>query len=721
MHEPWTIRAPTEETARLRTDKRCLYVTEKETDELLTGDPALAEARAREAVAADSGDLQAQVLLGAALRLQWRFEEARAVLDPLIRVAPHMGFAVRELGLVLARLGRPAEAIDALLSAIDLLPLDKRAWFCLGELLEAEAPDDSPDNVAPAASPVPMDEARSAFQDGRLEEAETILRQELQVRSDNSGALRLLSEVLLRLGQWRDAMHLLEQYIELIPDSVAARFRYASMQLVFGGFVRALPFIDELLRRKPANKIYRIMKLICLSRGRKFAAAKVEFEAFLEDYRNQPGLWLEYARLLKNEQGGNLRKAIDNATRIMPTFVNAYLIAAFTKSIELDDAFAGRVLCQLTRGALSYEDRARLHFTLGRAFEDLRRYDQAFEHYRRSNDILSSGRDFGPERGQDFIEKTKRYFSPRFFRTRDGWGYPARDPIFVVGMLRAGSTLVEQILSSHSNIEGLGELRDLQDIAQKLGSNAKRQNDLPYPLDIGNLDAARTYALGEEYLDRVRSRRKTGRPFFTDKMPGNFSQIAFIHLILPNARIIDVRRHPLDCCLSCFKHYFPAGQPLSTKLRETGRAYACYVELMAFFDEVLPGRVHRVIYEQLVEDPQREIRRLLDYLELPFEEECLRFHENARVVTTISQDQVRMPLYNTAVGQWRNFEPWLAPLKEELGYVLDRYPETPRYFTKLHARSNRPLALGQGANPFATVKGIGQISFEIPTGRKIAR
>jgi hypothetical protein len=283
-------------------------------------------------------------------------------------------------------------------------------------------------------------------------------------------------------------------------------------------------------------------------------------------------------------------------------------------------------------------------------------------------------------------------------------------------MPRAGSTLTEQILSSHSMIEGLGELRELGEITRKLADQAKAQKKPPYPMILGELDAERILALGEEYLEKTQSRRKTESRYFTDKMPGNYVHVAFIHLILPNAKIIDIRRHPLDCCFSCFKHYFPAGQPLSTNLRDVGRAYVEYVELMAFFDELLPGRVHRVIYENLVDDPETEVRRMLGYLGLPFEEECLRFYENKRHVRTISQDQVRMPLYKTGKEQWRSYDRWLGPLKEELGYVLDCYPDVPKYFTEIHARWNQPLALGAGANLFGTVKGIGQIPFEIAAG-----
>jgi hypothetical protein len=245
-------------------------------------------------------------------------------------------------------------------------------------------------------------------------------------------------------------------------------------------------------------------------------------------------------------------------------------------------------------------------------------------------------------------------------------------------MPRSGSTLTEQILSSHSAIEGLGELPDLDTIVNRLLSGVKSEKLLQaYAKTLKHLDAKDFRSLGEGYLELTHRRRKLGRPFFTDKALANFGQIGLIHLILPNAKIIDIRRHPLDCGWSCFTSHFPGGMPFSHKLSDIGRHYADYVALMAHFESVLPGRVHRVTYEDLVADPETEVRRLLDYLGLPFEEQCLNFHENKRAVITLSAEQVRMPLYKSGVGQWRPYEAWLGPLKAALGPVLDSYPSGP--------------------------------------------
>lgn len=709
FRRPWTLETRVGPIAHAR--KPPHYVTEEEVKDLLAGDPKRAEGRARQALAADPGDWQARALLGGALRQQKRYEEARAVLEPVVASAPHMSDAMREYGLTLIGHGEQEKGIDALCRAIDFCYLDKSAWYWLGEFL----------GFGEIISTVPGDgrvaQAREACRDERFEDAEILLRQLMAASPNDAAILKFLGEVFLRMGRWAEAKPLLQRSVELAPDSHTTRFRCATMLFAHAHFEEALPHIDELRKRDPASRLYQSMKFVCLSRSHKSDRAVAEFQAMDDGCRNQPGLWLEYARQLRNERGGTeilvaLRKAWD----LVPSFVDAYVAAAFSKSVRLDDRFVAEVLAQISCGGLSYEDRARLHFALGKAFEDMMCYKDSFEHYRISNDILCTSRNFGPEMSARFKQRITRFYRPSFFRKRQGWGNPAPDPIFIVGMPRAGSTLVEQILSSHSQIEGLGELHELTEISGGLEREMLERKAPPYPVLLRDIDSARLRSLGDEYLLNTRRRRRTAKPYFTDKMPANRNHVGFIHLVLPNARIIDVRRHPLDCCFSCFKHYFPAGQPLSTNLRDIARSYVDYVEMMAFFDGLLPGRLHRVIYEHLVDDPEREVRRLLDHIGLPFEDQCLRFHENRRFVATISQEQVRMPLYKTGKEQWRRYESWLGPLKEELGYVLERYPEVPEYFAAIHVRWKRPLSLGVGANPFATVNGVRQSPFEIASG-----
>jgi hypothetical protein len=284
---------------------------------------------------------------------------------------------------------------------------------------------------------------------------------------------------------------------------------------------------------------------------------------------------------------------------------------------------------------------------------------------------------YDAEENHGHVERSRRFFTPAFFAQRQGWGCPAPDAIFIVGLPRSGSTLIEQILASHSQVEGTMELPDVAMLARVVGARTTRESGSAYPRALEKFSAGELRELGERYLRQTRIQRKTPAPFFIDKMPNNFAHLGLIHLMLPNAKIVDARRHPLGCCLSGFKQHFARGQAFTYDLAEIGRYYRDYVELMAHFDQVLPGRVHRVFYENMVEDTEAEVRRLLDYCGLPFEEGVLRFHENQRAVRTASSEQVRRPIFRDGMEQWKHFETDLGPLREALGDVLTLYPANP--------------------------------------------
>ncbi len=315
-----------------------------------------------------------------------------------------------------------------------------------------------------------------------------------------------------------------------------------------------------------------------------------------------------------------------------------------------------------------------MHFALGKAFEDLGEPKAAFSHYRQGNELRRRTLDHDPDEVTEEIRVSSRTFIKAFFAERAAGGSLATDPIFVVGMTRAGSTLVEQILASHSAIEGTKELAYIGLIAREIG---RRSDD--YHARLAALGPDQRHAYGEEYLELMRVHRRQSRPFFIDKMPNNWLHVPLIHLILPNAKIIDVRRHPLACGVSNFRQHFARGQQVTYDLGWFGRFYADYVRLMAHIDEVLPGRVHRVFYERLVSDTEGEVRRLLDYIGVPFEQSCLRFHETSRAIYTPSSEQVRQPIDAAKKDEWRAYDEWLAPLKEALGSVLDDYPDVPDF------------------------------------------
>ncbi|HMI36164.1 MAG TPA: sulfotransferase, partial [Steroidobacteraceae bacterium] len=349
------------------------------------------------------------------------------------------------------------------------------------------------------------------------------------------------------------------------------------------------------------------------------------------------------------------------------------------KTFRFSSAELEAMRVQLRRQDLADEDRFHLHFAIGKALEDAGQYAESFEHYSLGNALRRKEVHYDPEELTQSVRRAKALCTREFFASRSGYGATAPDPIFIVGLPRAGSTLLEQILSSHSLVEGTMELPEINAVTRTLRDRVAGKDKLEYPEALERIVAADCGEFGEQYLANTRIVRKSGAPYFIDKMPNNFLHIGLIHLILPNAKIIDARRHPLGCCFSGFKQHFARGQHFSYRLEDIGRYYYDYVELMAHFDRVLPGRVHRVIYERMVADTESEIRRLLDYCGLPFEERCLRFYENDRPVATPSAEQVRQPIYRQAVDQWQHYEPWLGPLKEALGEVLTRYPGTPEF------------------------------------------
>ena len=342
------------------------------------------------------------------------------------------------------------------------------------------------------------------------------------------------------------------------------------------------------------------------------------------------------------------------------------------KTVRFEDRDIAAMEAGLAMPNMAIQNRIRLNFGLGKAFEDRRDAAAAFRHYAEGNRLRASISTFDPRMISDWVDKCVTLFTPAFFAKRAGQGSPARDPIFIIGMQRSGSTLVEQILASHPAVEGTAELTDIPNIARQCGEAAAREGQ-PFERYFSGLAADHLRALGESYLETSRIHRTTDRPFFTDKMPNNWMHLGMIRAILPNARIVDVRREPVSCCFSNWKQLYAQGLDHSNKLETMGLYYADYVRLMRHFDAAQPGMVHRVIYEDLVDDLEREVRRLLDYLDLPFDPACLDFHANQRTVRTISAGQVRKPINRDGIGQSQPFDQWLDPLKTALGDTLDRW------------------------------------------------
>jgi tetratricopeptide (TPR) repeat protein len=521
-----------------------------------------------------------------------------------------------------------------------------------------------------------LSEAAALMRVRRYGQAGNLLREYLKSHSQDVSALHLLAENMARQGRTGEALGTLELALAAAPEARAPRYAYAELLAKGNRPGEALAQAEVLLAAEPRNPLFRRLKAIALEAAQQHEAAAELWRALTADYPDEIELWLRYGHALRGTGARDAAvAAYRQAIAYAPSFGAAWWALADMKTVRLDDADIAAMEAQIERAKPA--DRVRLNFALGKAYGDRAQYEKSFEHYARANALHRQDLEHDPDVLTGYVARCKRVFAAELFRTRAGMGCPSPDPIFLVGMARAGSTLVEQILASHSKIEGTRELADLAQISRRIQTELGPSAAVNYPQALAMLDGPTLKALGERYIETTRAHRKTGRPFFTDKMGPNFVHVGLIKLILPNAKIVDVRRHPLASGMSIFAQLFPKGENHAYRLADIGRLYRDYADLMAHFDAVLPGAVHRVHYETLVAEPEGEIRRLLGHLGLAFEPQCLDFHQTERVVTTVSAEQVRVPLYRDALAQWRRYEPWLGPLKEALGPALDAYPHAP--------------------------------------------
>ena len=653
------------------------------TERLLAADPARAAAQAEEILRVVPGHPKAQLLLAAAMHAQGDLAAARVILEPLARAQPRVAAIHVELGAVLGRLDETEPAIAALSRATELAPNHPSAWRELGDQLTIAGETEKAEaayarHIKASVNEPQLIAAATALVDNKLAVAERLLRDYLKQHPTDVVAIRMLAETGSRLGRYEDAENLLVRCLELAPGFAEARANYAGVLFRANKQKEAVEQGEILLKRDPRNPGYRNLMAAALARLGESQHALDFYEAVLKDYPNQPKAWMSYGHTLKvvGRQDDSIAAYRKSITQL-PSLGEAWWSLANLKTFRFTADDVAAMEKTLARTDISEEDRYHLHFALGKALEDEARYADSFAHYEKGNALRKKRVAYDEDESADQVRRARALFTPEFFRERAGSGSPARDPIFIVGLPRSGSTLIEQILSSHSEVEGTMELPDIMSIAGRLGARKRRGEPTAYPEKLAELTRDDFAQLGEEYLSRTRIQRRLDRPFFTDKMPNNFAYAGLIHLILPNAKIIDARRHPLGCCFSNFKQHFARGQGFTYDLAGMGRYYRDYVALMAHFDAVLPGRVHRVIYERMVEDPESEVRALLNYCALPFEDSCLRFYENERSVRTASSEQVRQPIYRDAVEHWQNYEPWLDPLKDALGPVLTSYPSVP--------------------------------------------
>ena len=653
--------------------------------DLLNRRPQLALEQATVILEGVPGHPIATLIVGTAQRLLGDTPSALGTLENLTRSQPKASAAHYEYGLALASVGRGEEAVASLRRAVELSPELPGAWRALADHLTAIGDTAGADaayarHIKAATRDPRLLRPAAALCENDIPLAEALLREHLREHPTDVAAIRMFAEVAARLGRYQDAENLLTRCLELAPGFHGARQNYAVALFRQGKHAAALPEIERLLAIEPRNPNYRSLHAAVLAGVGEYARAIDIYVQVLREYPSQAKIWMSYGHVLKtagaaSEGIGAYRRALE----LEPRLGEAWWSLANLKTYRFDAADMARMRQQLARGDLAAEDRYHFHFALGKALEDEQRYADSFEHYRQGNALRRAQLHYDPERIDGHVKRSKSLFTREFLARASGQGAPAADPIFIVGLPRAGSTLLEQILSSHSQVEGTMELPDVPALAHGIGTQAS-DGGPRYPQVLETLSPGQLRELGEEYLTRTRIQRKTGRPYFIDKLPNNFLHVGFIHLMLPNARIIDARRHPLGCCFSAFKQHFARGQNFSYDLAELGAYYRSYVELMAHFDAVLPGRVHRIFYEQMVQNTEHEVRRLLQYCGLPFEPACLRFYENERAVRTASSEQVRVPIYREALEQWRHYEAWLEPLKRSLGAVLEHYPQAPPDF-----------------------------------------
>ena len=517
--------------------------------------------------------------------------------------------------------------------------------------------------MAAAARDPDLLRAGAALAANDLPVAESLLRPYLKRRPTDVAAIRMMAELAARIGRLADSENLLRRSLELAPAFTAARSNLANILYKQNRAAEAIAELETIERDGAAHLGHTSLKAAALGRIGGHDEALALYQTILDQRPDEPKLWMSYGHILKTVGAQeDAVAAYRRAIAIQPSLGEVWWSLANLKTIRFDDADIAVMEAALDQADLAVDDRFHLHFALGKAQEDRGAAEPAFAHYTQGNALRRTEIGYDPATMRVHVDRSIALFTPDFFAAHADLGDPSPAPIFILGMPRAGSTLVEQILASHPAIEGTGELPDIPLIARRLGGQAHA-----YPDCLADLGAAELRTLGAEYLDRARVQRFTDLPLFIDKLPNNWAHVGLIHLILPNAKIIDARRHPLACGFSNFKQHYARGQNFAYDLGDIGRYYSDYVRLMRHVDAVQPGLVHRVIHEDLVDDFETQVRRLLDFLDLPFDPACLSFHENKRAVRTASSEQVRRPISRDGIEQYSAFQAWLGPLEAALG------------------------------------------------------
>jgi predicted Zn-dependent protease len=606
-----------------------------------------------------------------------RITDALSTLARLEKLYPQYPRLFQERGHCHMALRAARPAIEAFERAVTLNSSLPASWRSLTALYRMAGRDADAKSAAETLAgleslPVEISTAFSMFADGEIDRAERLVRDYLLRHGDHVEGMRLLAQIGVKHDVLDDAELLLENALRLAPDCHPARYEYAVVLLKRHKHVQAREQMERLLRIAPDNRTYRTLyATVCMGFG--------DYERALPVYReltratpNDPELHLSIGHALKTQgKSAEAIVAYRTAAGVKPECGDAWWSLANLKTYRFTDEELARMIDAEADPATRPVDRYHLCFALGKGLEDRAEYARSFAYYERGNALKKTECRYRFAITERNTRLQTAVCTPELFAARAGFGCQSRAPIFVVGLPRSGSTLIEQILASHSSVEGTMELADIPRMVQDLEGRSDQHGETRYPAVLARLTPDDCRRLGEKYLTGTRAYRQ-GKAFFVDKMPNNFRHLGLIHLILPRARVIDARREPMACCFSNFKQLFASGQQFTYSLDDIGRYYRAYVELMAHWEAALPGKILRIQHEELVDDLEGNVRRILEFCGLDFEPACVDFHRTERQVHSASSEQVRRPVYREGIDQWRHFEPWLGPLKTALGDLAPR-------------------------------------------------
>ena len=618
-------------------------------------------------------------LLAVAQRFGNQPREALATLQILHGENDGHARAWQERGHICSAQGWHEEAIAAYARAVERNPALTASWRALVELNERKSDREQAGKARERLEylsrlPPELVHVTDLIHERQLYKAERLCRKFLETNRRHVEAMRLLAEIGTKLKIYDDAEFLLESCVEFEPGYLQARIDYANLLIRKTRFEKANEQAERLVELQPGNRSFRTTLATTLVGLGRFEEGIALYRELLAEDSSRSELHLLTGHARKTV--GEFEQAVQSyreAYRHRPDFGDAFWSLANTKTYRFSDAELGHIKRYEQAPGTAAEDRIHLCFAAGKAFEDRADYETSFDYYERGNALKHRQTGYKPETIEGRVRAQVETCTRELFERRQGVGLDCRDPIFIVGLPRAGSTLLEQILASHSQVEGTMELHNILALAQRLRGRAAERKSR-YPGILHDLDGDYFRRFGEQYINDTRAYRGIA-PLFIDKMPNNFVHIGLIRLILPNARVIDARRNPMACCFSCYQQLFGEGQEFTYGLEEVGRYYRAYVRLMDHWDEVLPGFVLRVMHEDVVDDLETQVRRILEFCDLPFEENCIHYHMTERNIRTPSSEQVRQPIYRAGIDRWRHYEAHLNPLREALGAeVLARYP-----------------------------------------------